>query len=293
MAQYDEIVKHLMDRFADDFAMLSFATSDVEVIETLDTEQQTVKVHRNDMTFKVRWHNETVLLHIEVQTQDSRDKPMPLRVLAYAAELLLRYELPVYSVVLYLSANAGQTDPGGYSYGDETFGLQHKYQVIRLAELEGESFLDAASVGLLPFTPLMKPPEDLNTEAWLQKCVETTESAQVDSQTRGTLLFALSTLGSLTYDANLFQKLISEEMMQESPFIELIMQRYIEQGSREMSVKHILSILTERFPLSDTEPVAEVLEPIQDLDRLTELHRIAVRTSSVETFLQEVETSEE
>ena len=24
MAQYDEIVKHLMDRFADDFAMLSY-----------------------------------------------------------------------------------------------------------------------------------------------------------------------------------------------------------------------------------------------------------------------------
>ncbi len=297
MAQYDEIVKHLMDRFADDFAMLSFATSDVEVLETLDTEQQTVKVHRNDMTFKVRWHNEIVLLHIEVQTQDSRDKPMPLRVLAYAAELLLRYELPVYSVVLYLSANAGQTDPGGYSYGDDTFGLQHKYQVIRLAELEGESFLDAASVGLLPFTPLMKPPEDLNTEAWLQKCIEKTESAHVDTQTRGTLLFALSTLGSLTHDANLFQKLISEEMMQESPFIELIMQRSreqgIEQGSLEMSVKHILSILTERFPLSDTEPVSEVLEPIQDLDRLTKLLRIAVRTSSVETFLQEVETSEE
>ena len=52
---------------------------------------------------------------------------MPLRVLAYAGDLLLRYELPVYSVVLYLSANAGQRDPGGYSYGDDTFGLQHRY----------------------------------------------------------------------------------------------------------------------------------------------------------------------
>ncbi len=81
--------------------------------------------------------------------------------------------------------------------------------------------------------------------------------------------------------------------MQESPFIELIMQRYIEQGSREMSVKNILSILTERFPLEDVQPVLEALEPIQDLDRLSKLLRIAVRTSSVETFLQEVETSEE
>ncbi len=39
MAQYDEIVKHLMDRFADDFAMLSFDTPDVEVLETLDSDR--------------------------------------------------------------------------------------------------------------------------------------------------------------------------------------------------------------------------------------------------------------
>ncbi|RKU27683.1 hypothetical protein C6497_10690 [Candidatus Poribacteria bacterium] len=293
MAQYDEIVKHLMDRFADDFAKLSFDTSDVQVLETLDTEQQTVKVHRNDMTFKVLWHNETVLLHIEVQTHDSRDKPMPLRVLAYAGELLLRYELPVYSVVIYLSSNAGQTDPGGYSYGNDTFGLQHKYQVIRLADLDGESFLDTMSVGLLPFTPLMRPPIGINPEAWLQKCVEKTESAPVDTQTRGTLLYALSTLGSLTYDASLFQKLITEEMMQESPFYELILQRGIErgieQGSRETYVKNILIILTRRFPLEDVQPVAKALESIRDLDRLSEIHLSATDTPSVTALLQELE----
>ena len=36
----------------------AFDTPDVQVLETLDTEQQTIKVHRNDMTFKVLWHNE-------------------------------------------------------------------------------------------------------------------------------------------------------------------------------------------------------------------------------------------
>ena len=288
MAQYDEIVKHLMDRFADEFAILAFDTPDVQVLETLDTEQQTIKVHRNDMTYKVLWKNEEVLLHIEVQTQDSRDKPMPLRVLAYASELLLRYELPVYSMVLYLSPNAGQTDPGGYSYGNDVLGLQHKYHVIRLADLEGAAFLDAASVGLLPFTPLMRPPTDMNTEVWLRKCVEKTEAAPVDTQTRGTLLFALSMLGSLAHDLTFLQKLISEEIMQESPFYEHIIQRGIEQGSREMSVKNILSVLTERFPQSDVQPVEQALESIQDIDRLTELLLTAIDTPSVEAFLQEL-----
>ena len=288
MAQYDEIVKHLMDRFADEFAILAFDTPDVQVLETLDTEQQTIKVHRNDMTYKVLWHNETVLLHIEVQTQDSRDKPMPLRVLAYTSELLLRHELPVYSMVLYLSPNAGQTDPGGYSYGNDVLGLQHKYHVIRLADLEGAAFLDAASVGLLPFTPLMRPPTDMRTEVWLRKCVEKTEAAPVDTQTRGMLLLALSMLGSLAHDLTFLQKLISEEIMQESPFYEHIIQRGIEQGSREMSVKNILSVLTERFPQSDVQPVEQALESIQDIDRLTKLLLTAIDTPSVEAFLQEL-----
>ncbi|RKU25270.1 hypothetical protein C6497_16360 [Candidatus Poribacteria bacterium] len=81
--------------------------------------------------------------------------------------------------------------------------------------------------------------------------------------------------------------------MQESPFVELIMQRGIEQGSHQVSIKFILSVLTERFPLSDTTPVAEALESIQDLERLSELLLIAVKTLSVDTFLQEVEKSEE
>ena len=78
--------------------------------------------------------------------------------------------------------------------------------------------------------------------------------------------------------------------MQKSPF------PYIEhlrkQGARENCITNIQSVLTERFPLSDVQPVEQALESIQDLDRLTELHRAAVRTSSVETFLQGIDTTE-
>ena len=69
--------------------------------------------------------------------------------------------------------------------------------------------------------------------------------------------------------------------MQESPFIEHLIQKYSEQGSREMSIKDILTVLTERFPQSDVQPVEQALESIQDIDRLTELHRTAVKTPSL------------
>ena len=209
---------------------------------------------------------------------------MPLRVLSYASALLLRYELPVYSVVLYLSPNAGHNDPGGYSYGNDDFGLQFMYQVIQFAKLDGDSFLDSEMVGLLPFMSLMNAPKDMTTKVWLQECVKKIEAAPVDTKTRGTLLFALSLLGGLVHDPTLFQKLISEDIMQESPFYELVIQR----GARENSIKNILTVLTKRFPLSDVNPVAQSLESILEIDRLTELHNNAIDTPSVEVFLQEL-----
>ncbi len=170
------------------------------------------------------------------------------------------------------------------------------YQVIRFAKLDGVSFLDTASVGLLPFIPLMNPPADMATEVWLQKCVEKAEAAPVDAQTRGTLLFALSLLGGLVHDHTFFQKLISEDIMRESPFYETIIQRGVEQGielgARETYIKTILSLLTRRFPQCDRESVSEALESILDIDRLTELHDNAFDTPSVEVFLQEIEATE-
>ena len=79
MPYYDEVFKHLTEQAPHALAALALRTSDVEVGEKLSTEQPTVKVHHSDLTFKVRIRNEEAVLHIEAQTDDSRRKPMPLR----------------------------------------------------------------------------------------------------------------------------------------------------------------------------------------------------------------------
>ena len=82
--------------------------------------------------------------------------------------------------------------------------------------------------------------------------------------------------------------------MQESPYYEIVIQRGVErgvrQGARETNIKNTLSVLTVRFPNSDVQPVAEALEAIDDLDQLTILFRKAVKTPSVEEFLQTIDT---
>ena len=287
MPYYDELVKHLMDRFPYEFAVLALGTPDVEVGEKLGTEQPTIKVHHSDMTFKVRLPDEEAILHIEAQTDDSRDKPMPLRMLAYASFLGLQHELHVYSTVLYFRPSAGRDDPGYYAYGNEARGgLWFKYTVIRLYELEAELFLDAASVGLLPFAPLMKPPTGMTARTWVQKCVETVQTAAVDNQTRSTLLFALSLFGSLVHNPEFFQEIITEAMMQESPFYQLVLQR----GARQTTIENMLVVLGARFPNADVNAVKPRLEVIADLNRLKQLNLEASLVSDFETFQRGLET---
>ena len=70
------------------------------------------------------------------------------------------------------------------------------------------------------------------------------------------------------------------------------MQKGINKGARETSIKNTLSVLTERFPQSDVQPVLQALESIVDIDRLTELHLMTIDTPSVEAFLQALDASE-
>ena len=87
-------------------------------------------------------------------------------------------------------------------------------------------------------------------------------------------------------------------MMQESPFYEIIMQRGREQG-REQGLEQGLEQVCARCPSKiyflclrnvfrrqDMQQVAEALEAILSVDRLIQLHTIALDTPSVERFLE-------
>ena len=292
MAHFDELFKHLADYSPEQLAALALNTGRVEVGDFLNTEQPTVKIHHSDLTFRISLpdRGEDAILHIEAQTDDSLDKPMPLRMLAYASFLAHQYEMNVYSTVFYLRPPAGQRDPGRYEYGDEeTGGLRFKYNVIRVYELEGEDFLGPGSVGLLPFTPLMQPPSGMTPEAWVEACIETTKAAPVDRQTRGTLLYALSVFGGLVHPPELFQDRVLEEIMQESPVYERIIQRGIERGARQAMIENILAVLKARFTDADVNTLSPRLEAIEDLNRLKQLNLNASLANSFPAFQEGLE----
>ena len=304
MAHFDELFKHLADSSPAELAALALNTPNVEVGAPLNTEQVTVRMHHSDMTFQI-WlpdKDEDAILHIEAQTDESREKPMPLRVLMYSSFLAHQHEKNVYSTVFYFRPPAGQTDSGYYEYGDEVMGgLRLKYNVIRMYELEGESFLDPNAVGLLPFTPLMRPPSGMTSQAWVETCIEATKAAPVDSQTRGTLLYALSVFGALVHPPELFQDPTLEAIMQESPVYERVIQRGIEQGiergieqgieqgARQAMIENILAVLQARFTDADVNALIPRLEAIEDLNRLKQLNLNASLAPSFRAFRHELE----
>ena len=116
MAHYDELFKHLGEYSPDQLAALALDTEQVRVRDSLNTEQPTVKLHQSDLTFRVSLpdRGEDAILHIEAQTEESRDKPMSLRMLAYVSFLVHQHEMNVYSTVFYLRPPAGQNDPGHF-----------------------------------------------------------------------------------------------------------------------------------------------------------------------------------
>ena len=299
MPQYDTIFKHVVDQFVSEFASFTLDLPDVEVLETLNTEQPTLKMHHNDITLKVKLPDETAILHIEAQTDDSREKPMPLRVLAYASFLMLQHEMPVYSIVLYFRPPAGRGDTGYFKFEYGTaFGIEFKYKVIRLYALEGETVLTANTIGLLPFVPMMKPPPGTTAQDWVRQCVDAVHAAPVDETTRATLLFAMSVFGSFVHPEIFFTQLITEEIMQQSPLFQRLRQQHlqegiqqgIEQGARENAIENIIAVLSNRFPRNDVNTVKEALEMIDNIERLKQLNISVSLTPSFEDFMRALET---
>ena len=101
----------------------------------------------------------------------------------------------LWADVIYFHPSAGRNDPGGYTYKWGGYEHTNRYKVIRLIEIEGQAVLEQQAPGLLPFTPLMKPPAGMDTERWVQECVDVTQAAPVDQQTQADLLYGIYLFG--------------------------------------------------------------------------------------------------
>ena len=289
MAEYDTISKDLIQTYPKDFIRLTFGQDDVEVLDILDTEQNTVETRHMDSLIRVLIAGEEALIHHEFQTTD--DPSMPLRMAGYMIRAIEQHDLPIYSSVIYLRRNAGRRDPGHFIHKMSGHLAVIKYSVIRLSEIDGQDILDGGPSGLFPFASLMKRPVGIDSEAWLHHCVDAANTLRVDESIKVDILERLMILSGLEYDSALINRILSQEglmdaIMRESSFTQYIMKQGIERGERDRAIADIIEVLEIRFDLPETDPLSARIAAVTDLYHLKQLLRSAVQVSSLEAFQQ-------
>ncbi len=282
MAQdYDNIGKKLWADHAEDLSRFVLDADNVEVLADLGTEQQIIE-RETDIIKQIRINGHEAILHVELQLRDSTDTPMWARNAQYQGYLVGKYQMPVYSNVIYFHPNAGRNDPGGYTYSWGDYEHTNRYKVIRLIEIDGQAILEMQAPGLLPFTPLMKPPAGMDLERWVQACVDVTRAAPIDQETQADLLYGISVFGGIVYNAELLERLIPEVLMQESKTY----QRQMERAARENTIENTLALLEDQFQAEAVNALTPELRSINDLQKLKQLLVAAARVQNIEAFEQ-------
>ena len=283
MAQdYDNMGKSLWRDHADDLSRFVLGAENVEVLEDLDTEQQTPIARQTDITKRIRVSGYEAILHVELQLRDSTRQPMWARNAQYQGYLVGEHQIPVYSNVIYFHPRAGRNDPGGYTYNWNGYEHTNRYKVIRLIEIEGQAVLERQAPGLLPLTPLMKPPTGMDFERWVQTCVDATRTTPVDQETQADLLYGIYLFGSVVTDAVLFERLIPEELMQESKTY----QRQRERIIRENTIENTLALLADQFQPETVSALTPAIRNVNDLQKLRQLLLAAAKVRNIEDFTQ-------
>jgi predicted transposase YdaD len=275
---------------------------DFEFVEHVDSNLTTVEIRHMDILLKVLLDEEPVLIHCEIQTDDSVYPNMVRRNVGYLGRCYEKYGLPIYSFVLYLRSTAGHSDPGGYFQDVPNHRFIVEYQVVRLSEIDGEVVLAERQPGLMPFTPLMKHPTDMSAVEWTTHCVEMTQSLSVDAGVRNNLLVELWIMSGLAHERQDILTLFPEGIVQESTVYQMIIERGIEQGiergieqgrqlgAKEFAIDNILNLLNNRFKVNVAATLTPSLEAIDDLDNFRILIREASESEHLEDFLHVLET---
>ena len=114
----------------------------------------------------------------------------------------------------------------------------------------------------------------------------------MDETVKANYLANLAILSGLVYNLETIRTIISEETMYESSVVQYFTEKALEQGieqgiergGRERAIEDLLDVLAIRFALAASDPLADRIGAIDDLQRLKQLFRAAIQVPSLEAF---------
>lgn len=220
---FDNICKYLASEYPEQLVHWLLAAN-LDNIQLLPTELSRDPIRADAI---ILLPNISQIVHLEFQTLPESDPPLPLRMLDYWVRLYRQYKLPIEQIVIFLK----QTNSNAAYIEQLSIGnTQHRYRVVRLWEQDAAPLL--ANPALLPFATLARTdsPEDL-----LQRVATQIDMIEELDQQRN-ISACVEVLASLRFEKNLLQQFLKEELMQESP----IYQEIIQKGKREVLVRQLV-----------------------------------------------------
>jgi len=212
MRKVDTSGKRAIHLFARAWAEWILEQQNIEVEAELSGEFQFI-ARTTDVLLLVRGEQEGKFLAL-IELQLRYDANMPRRLAAYAALAREKYQLEVYVAVIYLTPPTLNKVLADHFYS-EFMGQtsQQDFKVIPLWELEANEALALDNPALLPFVPLMRGGDTIET---VRTCVERIRRLP-EADEMESLLVAFA---SLVMDVGVLRQLTrwSMQIIKDSPF---------------------------------------------------------------------------
>ncbi len=297
--RYDIVTKDALQKFPEDILRAILERTDFQFIEFVEGEFTTVEVRRTDNLIKVQINDELVMVHIEFQVSDSTNPEMARRNVGYLGRCYERYGLPILSHVIYLRPNAGQNDPGGYRQDITDYRFIVEYKVIRLIDLDGQSVFETENTGLMPFAPLMQPPVGMDGLQWAIQCNERTKALSLPTDIRSNLLVSQWVMSGLIHSHQAIAGFLQGGIVQESSVYQHLLEttgkehyeRGLQQGVRQNALESLFNVLDFKFDAITVRLLQPALEKINDINVLKQLHEVALKAESLESFVGDLDIS--
>ncbi|MBD2519167.1 Rpn family recombination-promoting nuclease/putative transposase [Nostoc sp. FACHB-973] len=259
---FDNVCKILAEKYPRDFARW-LLPDEPQKIKVLKTELSIEPVRADSVIFL---QTENRILHLEFQTTQKSDPPIPLRMLDYFVRLVRKYDVPITQVVIFLQETSKEIAFTEEYVNEMT---NHRYRVVRMWEQDSALFLD--NPALLPLAPLTQT----DSPQGLLSQVAQSVAKISDRETRQNIAAYTEILAGLRFEKDFIRQLLSEDLMQES----VIYQDILQKGEQKEAVRFCISLLNERFGEIDSS----IIERVQVLnkEKLEALGRALLRISSL------------
>ncbi|MDZ8052065.1 MAG: Rpn family recombination-promoting nuclease/putative transposase [Aulosira sp. ZfuVER01] len=263
---FDNVCKILAEKYPAEFARW-LLPNEPQKTEVLKTELSIEPIRADSVIFL---QTENRILHLEFQTTEKSETPIPLRMLDYFVRLVRKYDVPITQIIIFLQETSNEI-AFTEAYVNEM--TNHSYRVIRMWEQDSALFLE--NPALLPLAPLAQT----DSPQTLLSQVAQSVARISDRETRQNTAAYAEILAGLRFNKDFIRQLLSEDIMQESVIYQDILQKGEQQGEQKEALRFCMSLLNERFGEIDSSIIDRV--QVLNKEKLEALGRALLKISSI------------